>query len=124
MSYIHWSQIITCDDSRQDANKIAFGEKSESGTGGMESKVKSALWALDNGSSVVICNGMKYNTIRKVMRGEKVGSFFTKTESETIPVEVLAKNGERKATTHQMALLAHTVTFFAQLARGATACRR
>ena len=59
----------------------------------MESKVKSALWALETGSSVVICNGMKYNTIRNVMSGSKVGSFFTKAEDDTMPVEVLAKNG-------------------------------
>ncbi len=48
----------------KDTSEVAFGEKSESGTGGMESKVQSALWAMENGSSVVICNGMKYNTIR------------------------------------------------------------
>lgn len=50
--------------ANQDLASIEFGEKSDVGTGGMESKVKSALYALDNGSSVVICNGMKYNTIR------------------------------------------------------------
>ena len=47
-----------------DLSKVEFGEKSNVGTGGMESKVNSALWALDNKCSVVICNGMKYNTIR------------------------------------------------------------
>ena len=56
----------------KDLELVEFGEKSETGTGGMESKVKSALWALENGSSVVICNGMKHNTIRKIMGGEKV----------------------------------------------------
>jgi delta-1-pyrroline-5-carboxylate synthetase len=76
-----------------DLNKITFGSKSESGTGGMESKVKSALWALDHGSSVVICNGLRYNNIRKIMDGQKVGTFFTKAVSDTIPVDILAKNG-------------------------------
>ena len=61
----------------------------------MESKVKSSLWALDNGCGVVICNGMKYNTIRKIMRGQKVGSFFTKAEPDTVPVEILAKNARK-----------------------------
>ena len=74
---------------------IRFGEKSLTGTGGMESKVKSSLWALDNGCGVVICNGMKYNTIRKIMRGQKVGSFFTKAEPDTVPVEILAKNARK-----------------------------
>ena len=56
----------------KDLETVEFGEKSETGTGGMESKVKSALWALEHGSSVVICNGMKHNTIRKIMDAEKV----------------------------------------------------
>ena len=73
--------------------QVEFGEKSETGTGGMESKVQSALWALDKGSSVVICNGMKYNTIRKIMKGEKIGSFFTRAVPETMPVDVMAENG-------------------------------
>ena len=50
------------------------------------------MWALENGSSVVIANGMKYNTIRKVMAGQKIGSFFTMAENDAMPVEVLAKN--------------------------------
>ena len=75
-----------------DVSTIEFGAKSDSGTGGMESKVKSALWALDRGSSVVICNGMKYNTIRHIMDGVKVGSFFTKAENPGTPVEVMAQN--------------------------------
>ena len=76
-----------------DFNKITFGSKSESGTGGMESKVKSALWALDHGSSVVICNGLRFNNIRKVMDGQKVGTFFTKANSDAVPVDILAKKG-------------------------------
>ena len=56
----------------KDLEMVQFGEKSDAGTGGMESKVKSALWALEHGSSVVICNGMKHNTIKKIMSGEKV----------------------------------------------------
>merc|ERR1719266_2236377 len=62
-----------------DMSKIEFGVKSDVGTGGMESKVSSGLWALDNGCSVVICNGMKYNTIRKIVAGEKIGTFFAQT---------------------------------------------
>jgi len=86
----------------QDFTRVEFGEKSDAGTGGMESKVRSALYALEHGSSVVICNGMKYNTIRKVMGGEKIGSFFTKAAVDAMPVEVLAKNarsGSRRLQT-------------------------
>ena len=79
-----------------DLQSVEFGTKSNVGTGGMESKVKSALWALDNGCNVVICNGMKYNTIRKIMSGNKIGTFFSKAESIGQPTEVLAKNGNWK----------------------------
>lgn len=75
-----------------DLSKVEFGSKSTVGTGGMESKVNSALWALDNATSVVICNGMKYNTIRKVIKGEKIGTFFTKAMPDGQPTEILAKN--------------------------------
>ena len=79
-----------------DLNSIEFGKASDVGTGGMESKVKSALWALENGTSVVICNGMTHNTIRKVFAGERCGSFFTNAEDVSIPVEVMAHNGNNQ----------------------------
>ena len=50
-------------------NMLQFGEKSNVGTGGMESKVASASFALQHGCSVVICSGMKYNTIRYTCGG-------------------------------------------------------
>ena len=56
---------------------LKFGEKSNVGTGGMESKVRSASYALDHGCSVIICNGMKYNTIRSIMAGNAIGTMFT-----------------------------------------------
>jgi len=80
-------------------DKIEFGEKSNFGTGGMESKVMSAGFALDHGCSVIICNGMKYNTIRNIMAGDNIGTMFTPLESEGTSVSVLAKNartGSRK----------------------------
>ena len=77
-----------------DLKNIEFGGASDVGTGGMESKVKSALWALDHGVSVVICNGMQYNTIRKIYAGERTGSFFTNAEDVSVPVEVMAINGK------------------------------
>ena len=61
---------------------LKFGEKSNVGTGGMESKVRSASFALDHGCSVIICNGMKYNTIRNIMAGNAVGTMFTPLEMQ------------------------------------------
>merc|ERR1719339_715972 len=73
-------------------NNIKFGEKSNYGTGGMESKVSSASYALKHGCSVVICSGMKYNTIRSIMSGKNVGTMFTPLEVEGTSVELMAKN--------------------------------
>ena len=99
--YIFFRRPPSHDNSRvmhtfipDDYEKIEFGTKSDAGTGGMESKVKSGLWALDNSCSVVICNGMRYNSIRKIMKGEKVGTFFSKTMTGGVPTEILAKNGK------------------------------
>eukprot|EP00090_Calanus_glacialis_P002809 TRINITY_DN1207_c0_g1_i1.p1 TRINITY_DN1207_c0_g1~~TRINITY_DN1207_c0_g1_i1.p1 ORF type:complete len:839 (+),score=297.34 TRINITY_DN1207_c0_g1_i1:293-2809(+) len=83
----------------KNTNNIKFGEKSNFGTGGMESKVMSAGFALDHGCSVIICNGMKYNTIRSIMAGENIGTMFSPLEIEGTSVSVLAKNarsGSRK----------------------------
>ena len=79
----------------EDLGKVTFGAKSDVGTGGMESKVKSALWALEHGSSVVICNGMRHNSIRKIIDGQKIGTFFTQATPDATPVDILAKNGNQ-----------------------------
>ena len=65
-------------------NTLQFGEKSNVGTGGMESKVRSASFALDHGCSVIICNGMKYNTIRNIMAGATIGTMFTPLDMQVV----------------------------------------
>ncbi|CAG9818049.1 unnamed protein product [Phaedon cochleariae] len=72
---------------------IEFGQKSKVGTGGMDSKVNSATWALDRGVSVVICNGMLDNAIKTILSGRKVGTFFTEnTLGGGVSTESLAEN--------------------------------
>lgn len=71
---------------------IKFGKKSKVGTGGMDSKVNAALWALDRGVSVVICNGMQEKAVKNILSGRKIGTFFTETTGSTTPVEVVAEN--------------------------------
>ncbi|OXU22631.1 hypothetical protein TSAR_001131 [Trichomalopsis sarcophagae] len=78
--------------SSDQRGSIKFGEKSKVGTGGMDSKVNAALWALDRGVSVVICNGMQEKAIKSIMGGRKIGTFFTETTSSSAPVEVIAEN--------------------------------
>lgn len=76
-------------------SELEFGEKSNVGTGGMDSKVKAALWALDRGTTVVICNGYTQGAIKSVISGRKIGSFFTTHNESGLAVEVLAKNARQ-----------------------------
>lgn len=77
-----------------DRNLIKFGRKSKTGTGGMDSKVNAATWALDRGVSVVICNGTQDKAIKTIISGRKVGTFFTETSTGgAAPSEYLAENG-------------------------------
>ncbi|XP_074095744.1 delta[1]-pyrroline-5-carboxylate synthase isoform X2 [Cotesia typhae] len=71
---------------------IKFGEKSKVGTGGMDSKVTAALWALDRGVSVIICNGAQEKAIKSILTGRKVGTFFTETSTSSTPIEIVAEN--------------------------------
>ncbi|XP_034939338.1 delta-1-pyrroline-5-carboxylate synthase [Chelonus insularis] len=71
---------------------IKFGEKSKVGTGGMDSKVTAALWALDRGISVVICNGAQEKAIKDILSGKKIGTFFTQTPIASTPIEIVAEN--------------------------------
>ncbi|XP_016921389.2 delta-1-pyrroline-5-carboxylate synthase isoform X1 [Apis cerana] len=70
---------------------IKFGQKSKVGTGGMDAKVNAALWALDRGVSVVICNGTQEKAIKNILSGRKIGTFFTQTTEISTPVEVVAE---------------------------------
>ncbi|XP_077991945.1 delta-1-pyrroline-5-carboxylate synthase-like [Glandiceps talaboti] len=75
-----------------DASDIVFGTKSRVGLGGMESKVKAAQWALDRGTSVVIANGTTLDhTIEKVIRGRKIGTFFTEAKPSGLSTEQQAE---------------------------------
>ncbi|KAM9424031.1 delta-1-pyrroline-5-carboxylate synthase [Pholidichthys leucotaenia] len=64
-----------------DQQFITYGTKSRVGSGGMEAKVKAALWALQGGTSVVIANGtnpkVTGHVITDIVAGKKVGTFFS-----------------------------------------------
>lgn len=78
---------------KQDSALISFGARSAVGTGGMESKVKCASWALDHNVGVVISNGQTDKAILNVVNGQKIGTFFAKTSSQAVPVDVQAVKG-------------------------------
>lgn len=56
---------------------IRFGEKSNVGNGGMESKIRAACYALENDCTVVICNGKLQNSIVDCVNGKNVGTLFS-----------------------------------------------
>ncbi|KAJ0183445.1 hypothetical protein K1T71_001421 [Dendrolimus kikuchii] len=73
--------------------QVQFGQKSKVGTGGMDSKVNAATWAMARGVSVVICNGMQEKAIKTIISGRKVGTFFTDyATNSSISVDILAEN--------------------------------
>ncbi|XP_044755927.1 delta-1-pyrroline-5-carboxylate synthase isoform X1 [Coccinella septempunctata] len=97
-------------------NTIEFGQKSKVGTGGMDSKVNAATWALDRGVSVVICNGMQEKAIKTILSGRKVGTFFTESSAgSSVPTEVVAENARagsrvlQTLTPEQRASCVHTL---------------
>uniref|UniRef100_A0A1I8GG97 Gamma-glutamyl phosphate reductase n=2 Tax=Macrostomum lignano TaxID=282301 RepID=A0A1I8GG97_9PLAT len=83
-----------------DGARLQFGSKSRVGTGGMESKVKAAQWAVRKGTSVVICEGTEENVIPSVLEGKKVGTFFTLAPPEGVGVEQQA--WEARCASHQL----------------------
>lgn len=79
----------------KERDQVQFGQKSKVGTGGMDSKVNAATWAMARGVSVVICNGMQDKAIKTIISGRKVGTFFTDcvtTPATATSVDVLAEN--------------------------------
>ncbi|XP_017764555.1 PREDICTED: delta-1-pyrroline-5-carboxylate synthase isoform X2 [Eufriesea mexicana] len=80
---------------------IKFGQKSKVGTGGMDAKVNAALWALDRGVSVVICNGTQEKAVEYILSGRKIGTFFTQTTETSTPVEVVAEDARIGSRTLQ-----------------------
>ncbi|KAL1505362.1 hypothetical protein ABEB36_004946 [Hypothenemus hampei] len=102
--------------SSEQRQTIEFGQKSKVGTGGMDSKVNSAIWALDRGVSVVICNGMAKEAIKTILSGRKIGTFFTDSAVVgAVPTEIIAENARiggrllQTLTPDQRALCVHTL---------------
>ncbi|KAL2769534.1 delta-1-pyrroline-5-carboxylate synthase isoform 4 [Daubentonia madagascariensis] len=85
-----------------DQQSVTFGTKSRVGMGGMEAKVKAALWALQGGTSVVIANGthpkVSGHVITDIVEGKKVGTFFSEVKPAGPTVEQqgeMARSGGR-----------------------------
>lgn len=83
--------------------EISFGKGSKVGRGGMESKIKAAEWAHNNGVAVVIADGTSLTAISDIAAGRRVGTFFT-TESNTQSYEEQAKSARRSGRKLQVCL--------------------
>jgi len=59
------------------SGEIEFSSKSKQGRGGMESKVRAAQFAADNGVAVLIGNGLEWRNIIDLMDGKPGGTLFT-----------------------------------------------
>lgn len=61
-------------------------------------KVKSSIWALERGTSVVIANGVgsEYHALSKIMSGSKIGTFFSLAEQTGPSVEEQAMEGDSR----------------------------
>ncbi|XP_041866694.1 delta-1-pyrroline-5-carboxylate synthase-like isoform X4 [Melanotaenia boesemani] len=74
-----------------DQQSITYGTKSRVGIGGMEAKVKAALWALQGGTSVIIANGtdpkVTGHVITDIVEGKKIGTFFSEVKPAGPTVE-------------------------------------
>lgn len=57
----------------------------------MEAKVGAAVWAWEQGVGVVVCNGNNATSIRDVMAGRRVGTFFTDEEPDATSAVIIAE---------------------------------
>ena len=74
--------------------ELEFGSKSTVGTGGMGSKVKAGNYALERGTSTVVCNGLNTGAVKGIINGRKTGTFFSLEHESQIQVEALAKRAK------------------------------
>ncbi len=54
----------------------SYASDSKTGTGGMLTKITAAKMGTQSGVTVIIANGLKKNTLSKIMNGEKLGTIF------------------------------------------------
>jgi glutamate 5-kinase len=71
--------IYEVDSLNSDIEKNATSSKSLVGTGGMQSKVKSAKRMMQSGIPMVIANGKLKNVLTRILNAETVGTFFYPT---------------------------------------------
>ncbi|CAJ1801151.1 unnamed protein product [Sphenostylis stenocarpa] len=72
------SKLIHTYVQEKHETEIRFGEKSRYGRGGMTAKVNAAVCAAFAGTPVIITSGFATDSIKRVLRGERIGTVFHK----------------------------------------------
>lgn len=91
------SRLLHTFSPKYQISSVNFGAISKVGTGGMQSKVQAANWALENNCSVVICNGGRENAILDTINGKRIGTFFANValeNTEILPIETQTLKGK------------------------------
>ncbi|CAN6576269.1 unnamed protein product [Malus baccata var. baccata] len=70
------SKLIHTYVKEKHQGEITFGDKSRVGRGGMTAKVNAAVCAAYGGIPVVITSGYDADNIKKVLRGDRIGTVF------------------------------------------------
>ncbi|KAM1307376.1 hypothetical protein ACFX2H_009636 [Malus domestica] len=70
------SKLIHTYVKEKHQGEITFGDKSRVGRGGMTAKVNAAVCAAYGGVPVVITSGYDTDNIKKVLRGDRIGTVF------------------------------------------------
>lgn len=85
------------------AEDVKFYGQSRVGRGGMESKLQSALLAVEHGTAVVIANGIKQaETIMDIVKGKPVGTLVTKNGHSELAVSVDTLADDAREGSHSL----------------------
>jgi len=84
-------KLLSCFSPDDPGTKIVeYGKDQRVGRGGMAAKVAAAVFALKHGVPSVIANGTRQDTIKDILAGKAVGTFFTRRKEDQTPPHIMA----------------------------------
>ncbi len=75
-SYRPIRTLLVSYNSLRPVEGMAKETESKLGTGGMQTKIKAAKLAIEKNIEVVIASGESMKTIRDIVKGEEIGTYF------------------------------------------------
>ena len=111
---------------------MAGGAGTSMGTGGMSTKIKAAKIAINSGCTMVIASGSEHDVLRRLLKGEELGTIFPAKEThlkqrkswlafgKQIAGDIIVDKGCEKAVLSGSSLLAVGILAIAgrEIARG------